>query len=418
MPDGWEENAYVLDYTHALFLATDTNFRLCRRNVGSAEDVPFINGTGYFVNRMGLIDHVEKWKHLKQEKSDCVSHDAVNSADTRETHGMDVTGIVTIDCARHDCKRPLGVGELQKGERYVNVDYILHSTLHNSRAWFIDMAQVTWNWLVPKFHLIAHVLKCRLNFSFNFERDVGHTEGEAPERNWGSLNPLASQMKEMGPRNWRDCLEYHLGNRNYKKKARGGEHILQKFKAAIPMRAAHLELLKDFETSLNAAEIAAWTAEVEAWESDHSQPNPYEPKLKPLMQRDVRLCLAEEEKAEATRAAALGHIRSKLTAQKLLLQGLELEELQRKLRRDVHALGQHATSLQKAKTMEFGTSLQGHISRWTRNAEVHLLCIPSLAEVDAEAAPENAQVPPPYDLKIWMPGRSRSDRTRSASLVS
>ncbi|KIY47918.1 hypothetical protein FISHEDRAFT_74257 [Fistulina hepatica ATCC 64428] len=157
--------------------------------------------------------------------------------------------------------------------------------------------------------------------------------------------------------------------------------------------------------SLNAAEIAAWTAEVEAWESDHSQPNPYEPKLKPLTQRDVRLRLAEEEKAEATRAAALGHIRSKLTAQKLLLQGLELEELQRKLRRDVHALGQHATSLQKAKTVEFGTLLQGRISRWTRNAEVHLPCIPSLAEVDAEAAPENAQVPPPYDLKIWMPSR-------------
>ncbi|KIY48021.1 hypothetical protein FISHEDRAFT_74058 [Fistulina hepatica ATCC 64428] len=155
--------------------------------------------------------------------------------------------------------------------------------------------------------------------------------------------------------------------------------------------------------SLNAAEIAAWTAEVEAWESDHSQPNPYEPKLKSLTQRDVRLHLAEEEKAEATRAAALGHIRSKLTAQKLLLQGLELEELQRKLRHDVHALGQHATSLQKMKTVEFGTSLQGRISRWTRNAEVHLLCIPSLAEVDAEAAPENTQVPPPYNLKIWMP---------------
>ncbi|KIY47919.1 hypothetical protein FISHEDRAFT_44388, partial [Fistulina hepatica ATCC 64428] len=66
-------------------------------------------------------------------------------------------------------------------------------------AWFIDTAQVTWNWLVPKFHLIAHVLKCRLNFSFNFERGVGRTEGEAPERNWGSLNPLASQTKEMGP---------------------------------------------------------------------------------------------------------------------------------------------------------------------------------------------------------------------------
>ncbi|KIY47105.1 hypothetical protein FISHEDRAFT_75019 [Fistulina hepatica ATCC 64428] len=94
------------------------------------------------------------------------------------------------------------------------------------------------------------------------------------------------------------------------------------------MRAAHLELLKDFETLLNAVNIAAWTAEVEAWESNHSKPNSYESKLKSPMQRDIQLHLTEEEKAETTRAAALGHIRGKLTTQKLLLQGLELEELQ------------------------------------------------------------------------------------------
>jgi hypothetical protein len=43
----------------------------------------------------------------------------VNSADTRNTQGLAVTGIGTVDCARHDMKRPNGVGDLQKGERYV-----------------------------------------------------------------------------------------------------------------------------------------------------------------------------------------------------------------------------------------------------------------------------------------------------------
>lgn len=32
-----------------------------------------------------------------------------------------MTGIGTVDCARHDMKRPNGVGDLQKGERCVFV---------------------------------------------------------------------------------------------------------------------------------------------------------------------------------------------------------------------------------------------------------------------------------------------------------
>ena len=29
-----------------------------------------------------------------------------------------MTGIGTVDCARHDMKRPNAIGDLQKGERY------------------------------------------------------------------------------------------------------------------------------------------------------------------------------------------------------------------------------------------------------------------------------------------------------------
>jgi hypothetical protein len=49
-----------------------------------------------------------------------VSHDAVNSADTKDRRGMAVTGIGTVDCARHGVRRGNVVGDLQKGERYVN----------------------------------------------------------------------------------------------------------------------------------------------------------------------------------------------------------------------------------------------------------------------------------------------------------
>jgi hypothetical protein len=53
--------------------------------------------------------------------------------------------------------------------------------------------------LVPKFHLLAHVDKCQTAFSFNLTRGVGRTDGEAPERGWSDINPLSSQTKQMGP---------------------------------------------------------------------------------------------------------------------------------------------------------------------------------------------------------------------------
>lgn len=51
-----------------------------------------------------------------KQKSTCVNHNAVNSAD-KEVKGRAVTGGGTADCARHGLKRPNGFGDLQKGER-------------------------------------------------------------------------------------------------------------------------------------------------------------------------------------------------------------------------------------------------------------------------------------------------------------
>src|SRR4051812_8407359 len=53
--------------------------------------------------------------------------------------------------------------------------------------------------LVPKFHLNAHIEKCRSDFSFNYEPHVGRTDGEAPERAWSDSNGLTTSTREMGP---------------------------------------------------------------------------------------------------------------------------------------------------------------------------------------------------------------------------
>lgn len=71
--------------------------------------------------------------------------------------------------------------------------------------------------LVPKFHLPAHIEACNLKYSFHLTPDVGQTDGEAPERGWADANPLARSTKEMGPGSRRDTLDDHFNDWNHKK---------------------------------------------------------------------------------------------------------------------------------------------------------------------------------------------------------
>jgi hypothetical protein len=76
--------------------------------------------------------------------------------------------------------------------------------------------------LVPKFHLPAHIPKCQADYSFNFTPFVGRTDGEAPERGWSETNAMAASTKEMGPGSRRDTLDDHFGDHNWGKIAKMG----------------------------------------------------------------------------------------------------------------------------------------------------------------------------------------------------
>lgn len=128
--------------------------------------------------------------------------------------------------------------------RYCNMDYILYLTMKLKEVYNIVVSYdivcqwhknlkerltvidpmcylledtVNWRFLVPKFHLPAHIAKCRANYSFNYTKDVGRTDGEAPERGWAPANKLAPSTREMGPGHCRDTLDSHFGDENHKK---------------------------------------------------------------------------------------------------------------------------------------------------------------------------------------------------------
>lgn len=71
--------------------------------------------------------------------------------------------------------------------------------------------------LVPKFHLPAHIFACQIAYSHNLVKGMGRTDGEAPERGWANINPVATSTREMGPGSRRDTLDDHFGDFNWKK---------------------------------------------------------------------------------------------------------------------------------------------------------------------------------------------------------
>ncbi len=74
-------------------------------------------------------------------------------------------------------------------------------------------------YLIPKFHLPAHIPSCHIKYSFYKTPYVRQTDGEAPEHGWSRLNQLAPSLKVIGPGSYLDTLDDHIGDYNYRKSA-------------------------------------------------------------------------------------------------------------------------------------------------------------------------------------------------------
>jgi len=49
----------------------------------------------------------------------CVGFQAILNMLTKKSKGLRATGLAAVSCSRHQLFRPLGMGDLQKGERYI-----------------------------------------------------------------------------------------------------------------------------------------------------------------------------------------------------------------------------------------------------------------------------------------------------------
>ncbi|KAJ6518043.1 hypothetical protein C8R47DRAFT_1205124 [Mycena vitilis] len=437
MAPNWMDTPEEKRFIHALFLAIDANFRLKRKDVSSEEKDPGLsNGWAFFCEVKKYMAHVKRNWNNKQPRSHCVAHDAVDKPD-REARGTASSRIGAVDCARHNMKRPNAMADLQLGERYLNMDYMFFRSIKGSALmrffvsyditcqWHLDI----WNrmikykddtitidgagkfmtFLVPKFHLPAHIEACNLKYSFNLTRDVGQTDGEAPERGWANANPLARSTKEMGPGSRRDTLDDHFNDWNHKKIIALGYMLRRKTENTVPEMVKTKQALDDMQDSLGPTVVEEWTVMAETWEADETRPNPFETLRKDLHIAKVRAELAAEAAArEAAGTEEAGAVRCDMHITELIAMGLQLEDQQRVLASDVASTGLHPTDRQRTAMIERTSKLRRKIFAWIDVQTSFFPGLKNIRELEdaARARLAEAQAVPGIDvsdIKLWLP---------------
>ncbi|KAG2096118.1 uncharacterized protein F5147DRAFT_584181 [Suillus discolor] len=395
LSDNWENEPVAMRWLHSFFLAIDANFRLkCRMISTNLRDPGLTHGWAYFVEECGYKSYLKENSAVIQERSECVSHDAINLADTKSSKGLAATGVGAVDCARHKFKLPNGVGDLQKGEKYLNMDYLVFSSLtHFSTLSTINFSyDVACQWhkklwtrvsslperlhfshvdkiirfFVPKFHLAAHIPACQTAFSFNWTPHVGRTDSEAPERGWANINRVASSTKEMGPRSRRDTLDDHFGDWNWKKVTVFGTCF--KYHTAMESVAS---------SELGQASLATWEEEITTWENDHTQRNPFESQSNEMTQAAVHLELAQQGIKDIEDGVSES-LHVEVTPSILISTGIDLEHVQRRLHADIATLGQHSTDNQCTKILMRRNALQRRIDMWANIQALYMPTTPHL----------------------------------------
>ncbi|KAF6741966.1 hypothetical protein DFP72DRAFT_994725 [Ephemerocybe angulata] len=415
MPEGWEDEPEETRYIHALNLALDACFRLKRKHVSSETADPGLSrGFSYFVKQGKFADYLQKHEDEVEPKSTCSRHDAVNLA----------------DCARHNMKRPSAVCDLQKGERYCNMDYILHwgivvLALGILKTFFLSY-DIACQWgknfverikkidaespllaedaktrfLVPKFHLPAHISSCQTKFAFMLTPGAGLGDGEAPERGWGEANPLAPSTREMGPGTRRDTLDYNFGDYNWRKVVDLGSSLAKKMDTAMSRVAEHTIAHQELEATLDPVKVKEWTEKMVAWEKDSTKsPNPFEMAVTTPTQVAMRKALAEEE-AAALAAGKDVSLTPNISPSVLISRGLDLESDQRALKMDMKKTWTHSRDRELTRIQLRSNTLIRRVDAWYQALQLY---IPSTLLLRQNAT--GSKTIPPYDLPLWLPSQ-------------
>ncbi|GJF00658.1 hypothetical protein PsYK624_169540 [Phanerochaete sordida] len=370
---GHESTPDNIKYIYTLIIAVDANFRLKRRAVSNDErDPPLGSGWGYFIKRKAYNAHLLQYVN-QEEISNCTAFAALKHANSKFNKGYVQTGCVIAVCARHGFIGPNAVGDLQKGKRYCNVDYVMASFL------------------------------------------ALRTDGEEPEQNWSRHDGAAPSTREMGPSSREDTLEAHFDYANWWKYVDMGDSLHKKHHQAVKNAAEYEQAHVDFAARLEPENVDAWTAMVVVYENDPTQPDPYFCPLKDLTEADIKLKLAEEDLVAAQQGNLALH---EVSPSSMLVELLKIEDKQRRFKLR-YTKAQLETAAQNTEHAKKRSALQRKVAAVRSIQAMYMPPLPRLlATTLAEssrppAVSSNTTVPPdlhaPENQPLFLPGQLSSE---------
>ncbi|KAJ7738811.1 hypothetical protein B0H16DRAFT_1465657 [Mycena metata] len=437
LPEGWEDAPPEIAWIYRLLLSEDANFKMKGRDRSTRDKDPTLGpGWAYMVANDDYLKHLVQY--VDQDEvgdvwteciSHCVSFAALWSANNKRAKGLRASGVGSVSCSRHELFRPRGTGDLQKGEKYSNMDYLFFSSLIGitlltvvasydiacqwarnfwARASAMPAnlklpAGLTMLFKVPKFHLPPHVKSCHGPYSFNYTKGVGRTDGEGVERNWSWLNGAAQSVSVMGPGSREDTIDDLCGFSNWRKTVDLGNSLLRKLVLAIPQAMIHSRAFHAFTDGLRGeheGELRDWDALIREWEQDPlgAVINPFDyPAVEAETMADVMKRISEEDHARVVKDGA-GALQVKPAG--FLLAGIDIQEDQ--LAVALEAKRRTRTTIQATDLQRKRTVLLGKVAALQ---DVQNIYMPGLHQWIAQQepalpAPDNSK---PETIKIFLP---------------
>ncbi|KIL56756.1 hypothetical protein M378DRAFT_57844, partial [Amanita muscaria Koide BX008] len=418
----WKNEPEDRQWLHALILAEDANFKQkARLRSGKTDHDALGPGWGTFVAHKPYLEYVSQFAD-QNEISHCVGFAAMWSANTKGSKGLRATGIGAVSCARHEMYRPNGVGDLQVGERYCNMDYLFLSSIRGADVikifssydiacqWgknFLRRANdapphlqpsptIDIKFLVPKFHLEVHTVKCQAPFSFNYAVGVGRTDGEGVERNWSLLNGIASSVSMMGPGARWDTLDDFCNFANWRKTVELPSTLLRKMSLAIPQAIIHHRAFSAFSESLRAEhgqQMNKWDDQVKKWERNRNEYCPYNLPDQKITLAEVKRQLSQEEHEKVAKGDLMINSEG-LSPGDFVVAALDLETIQQEIILDVKT---SRTTDQETALLRRRTSLLKRIQEYVIARDKYLSGLSSyLGTAQTELLTSTPEVIPLY----------------------
>ncbi|PPR02783.1 hypothetical protein CVT26_009394 [Gymnopilus dilepis] len=399
LAENWQDAPENMKFLYMFFICMDANFRLKNQLVSNYSQDPGLGiGWAYMVPRKPYEKYVLS-KASDDDISTCVGFQALAKANSKYSVSLRYTGVNAVVCGRSKMIFPQGVGNLHKGERYSNMDYIFGAVLQLilvaivlvsydvACQWFVNIYSRMRDWLpeikpnqslklipaIPKLHYAMHEAANHEVFSLNLIPGVGLSDCECPERVWAPHNPLGNSTKTQAPGSRHDVLDDHFGFWNWMKYVGMGLTLLRRYKAAVAERNIQAEGHRGLTDALNPDLIKAWTKLCKKWDSDSMFPksckNPYHVEEMHISEARVKKELASEEEK---RIKAGGISLNNTSAASFIGLGLEIEEFQHRLERLAKDVMLHLAISKEGNLTEQRNVLRSRIRAWEQLVPIYM----------------------------------------------